>query len=132
MRERSCRHPRSLPYNPLPQVVASRPRHDQYYAPELRHPNRPRDELLPVRSIRLKGMQLSSRKFPRNRKPEIRKAAVEAVVAARRDHAKESVTELFGWEDCELAFSFLFLPFSPFSTSPSFFFFFCLFLFVFR
>lgn len=46
---------------------ASHPRHDQYYAPELRHPNRPRDELLLVRSIRPRGKcNFRARKFAKS------------------------------------------------------------------
>ena len=97
-----------------------RPRHDQYYAPELRHPNRPRDGLLPVPSIQTtKGeMQLSGRKFHRNRKPEIRWSAA----AGRRrggfwldaTNQRPSVGKNFGEEvpcETETNGSFFFISF---------------------
>lgn len=52
---------------PLPLPGAGHPRHDQYYAPELRHPNRPRDGLFPVPSIQTTEngeMQVSGTKVP--------------------------------------------------------------------
>lgn len=86
---------REVVQTPPSSPLASRPRHDQYYAPELRHPNRPRDELLPVRSIQLKG----NATFRPESSPETGSQKLEG---RRRvgtdgldcDHAKESLAEL--------------------------------------
>jgi len=64
--ERARRHPIYAPSSRFPPFAArppARQRHDQYYAPELRHPNRPRDGLLLARSIFEAMVQLPFKSF---------------------------------------------------------------------
>lgn len=87
---------RSSPFRRPLSLSLSRPRHDQYYAPELRHPNRPRDGLLlPAKhpwAARWCNFRLET--FPARETGNQNEKLKAGRSVGRLDHAEESRCEV--------------------------------------